>query len=357
MTKSEGPVAALARRIIQAQGPISIAALMRLANTAMPDSYYQAQQPFGAAGDFVTAPEISQMFGEMLALALADQWQRMGCPPAVDLVELGPGRGVLMADILRTWRQAAPALLVGASITLIETSERLKAQQAEALSAHADNLSWSTALPDGDRPMLLVANEFFDALPIQQFVRFEDGWRERMVHWDEARGFHDAMGPLVTAITPPQGDVWEFSAEAAEWAAAIAKRLQQQGGLALIVDYASLPGQSSLRGVAQHRRASPLEGLGAVDLSAGVDFAALANEASMAGAAAIGTITQGHYLSALGIHARHAQLAANASPSKKRELDAGLQRLIAPDGMGACFHVMAMIGPQDPPPAAFETSA
>lgn len=351
------PVADLARRIIDAQGPISIAALMRLANTALPDSYYQAQQPFGGQGDFITGPEISQMFGEMLALALADQWRRMGSPAAVDVVELGPGRGVLMADLLRTWRQAAPGLLEAASITMVEASERLQAVQRKTLQAHADRITWTNALPkkwsNSKRPLLLAANEFFDALPVQQFVRAADGWRERLVNWDDERGFHDVLGPQVSAEHEPEGGLWEYSPEGQEWMARIAQRLAKGGGMALIIDYASMPGETSLRGIARHRKVSPLEGLGTVDLSAGVDFALLARESQTQGAVAHGPVGQGPYLRRLGIEARHGQLASKASKAQRRELDAALARLIDADGMGEDFFVLAATGPKDPPPAAF----
>lgn len=353
MTAPETPVEALARRIIEAQGPISIAALMRLANTALPESYYQAQEPFGAAGDFITAPEISQMFGEMLALALADQWQRMGAPGSVELVELGPGRGLLMADILRTWRQAAPGLLQAASITLVEASERLQAVQRQALRDHSDSIRWDQVLPDSGSPMLLIANEFFDALPVRQFVKAEDGWRERLVNWNAEDGFHDALGPAVTAEEEPDGDLWEHSEEAQEWMARIAARLAKTGGIAVVIDYASRPGETSLRGIRSHRKASPLEGLGAVDLSAGVDFALLAWEAESQGASGYGPVSQGAYLQALGIDARHAQLAAKADAHQRRELDAALARLTDGDGMGGDFRVFVATGPNDPQPAAF----
>ncbi len=350
-------VAELARRIIDAQGPISIAALMRLANTALPDSYYQSKEPFGGQGDFITTPEISQMFGEMLAVAVANQWQRMGSPAAVDVIELGPGRGVLMADMLRTWRQAAHGLLTAASITMVEASERLQGVQQRTLQAHADRITWTDTWQDGwtasKRPILLVANEFFDALPVQQFVHTSGGWRERLVNWDEDLGFHDVLGPLVNVENEPEGGLWEFSPEGQEWIARIATRLAAASGMALIIDYAGNSGETSLRGIARQRKASPLEGLGNVDLSAGVDFALLAREAKSQGGVAYGPVGQGRYLRRLGIEARHGQLAGKASKAQRRELDAALGRLIDADGMGQDFWVFAATGPDDPAPAAF----
>ncbi len=357
MNAMDTSVEALARRIIEAQGPISIAALMRLGNTALPESYYQAQEPFGGKGDFITAPEISQMFGEMLALALADQWQRMGAPDAVDVVELGPGRGVLMADMLRTWRQAAPGLLDAAAVTMVEASQRLQEVQRRSLRTHAERVTWQETLPESGNPMLLVANEFFDALPVRQFVRAMDGWRERLVNWTAERGFHDALGPVITAEDEPEGALWEHSEEAQEWMARIAGRLAAGGGMALIIDYAAQPGETSLRGVRRHRKASPLQGIGAVDLSAGVDFALLARETGSQGALAHGPESQGPYLRRLGIEARHKQLVGRADKHQRRELDAALSRLIDEDGMGQDFRVFAATGPGGPQPAAFPPPA
>lgn len=354
MSENSNPVEVLARKAILAQGPISLAALMRLANTAMAESYYQNRQPFGADGDFITAPEVSQMFGEMIALALADQWQRMGCPPSVDLVELGPGRGVLMDDILRTWSKAAPALLTAANVTLVEISEPLKQAQAERLAPFSPKISWKPDLPTSSDPLLLIANEFFDALPMQQFLLCEDGWRERLIHWTEERGFHDALGPKLHALQIPEGEVWEYSAEAMAWAAEIGRRLEAVSGLALIIDYFSMPGRSTLRGIAKHNRASPLQDLGSVDLSAGVDFEALAAKAIAAGAAAHGVVSQGDYLNALGIRARHDQLRKTASPGQQLALDSALQKLTAPLEMGRNFRVLALTGPACPRPAGFD---
>ncbi len=353
MTGAPHLIEALARRIIAAQGAISLAALMRLANAGLPESYYQSQQPFGGGGDFVTAPEISQMFGELLGLAVADQWQRMGGPRAADVVELGPGRGLLMADALRIWQRNAPDFYDGIEVTMIEASPALAQTQAERLKGHSHCVTWQKDLPDREVPLFLLANEFFDALPVQQFLRVGGGWRERLINWNATRGFHDALGPLFTASVAPDGDVWEHSPDSLDWAGRIGARLASHGGLALVIDYDNRPGESSLRGIARHRRAAPLEGLGQVDLSAGVDFAALATVATAAGAKAYGPVGQGAYLQALGIEARHAQLVARANLAQKRELDTALYRLTAPDAMGESFRVLALTGPDDPAPAGF----
>ena len=347
------PVEDLARRIIAAQGPISLAALMRLANTALPDSYYQSQQPFGGDGDFVTAPEISQMFGELLAIAAANHWLKMGGPQPVDVAELGPGRGLLMADALRIWQRAAPDFYEKLAVAMIEASPALAKLQAERLPSHSNRVTWQNDLPDRPAPLFLLANEFFDALPIQQFLRTEDGWCERLINWDEARGFHDALGPVIGAQLDQIGDVWEQSPETLDWAVRIGERLAIHGGMALIIDYASRPGETSLRGIRRHQRAAPLEGLGTTDLSAGVDFAALARAAESVGAKAYGPIGQGAYLLELGIEPRHAQLVAGANPAQKRELDTALHRLTDPADMGESFQVLALTGPDDPPPPGF----
>jgi NADH dehydrogenase [ubiquinone] 1 alpha subcomplex assembly factor 7 len=258
-----------------------------------------------------------------------------------------------MADMLRTWRQAAPGLLAAAAITMVEASQRLQEVQRRSLRSHTDRVTWREALPESTKPMLLVANEFFDALPVRQFVRADDGWRERLVNWTPKRGFHDALGPVITAVEEPEGKLWEHSEEAQEWMARIAGRLAAAGGLALIIDYAAQPGETSLRGIRRHRKASPLEGIGAVDLSAGVDFALLSREAGSQGAQAFGPEGQGPYLRRLGIEARHKQLVGRADKHQRRELDAALSRLIDEDGMGQDFKVFAATGPDGPRPAAF----
>ena len=173
------------------------------------------------------------------------------------------------------------------------------------------------------------------------------------MNWTAERGFHDVLGPVIVAEEEPEGALWEHSEEAHEWMAQIAGRLAMTGGLALIIDYAARPGETSLRGIHRHRKASPLEGIGAVDLSAGVDFSLLADEAEAQGAIAYGTEEQGPYLRRLGIEARRGQLASRADKQQRRELDAALSRLIDADGMGQDFQVFAATGPDDPPPAAF----
>jgi NADH dehydrogenase [ubiquinone] 1 alpha subcomplex assembly factor 7 len=324
---SPPPEEALKRRIAE-QGPISVADYMEAANA----SYYSSRDPFGAAGDFVTAPEISQMFGELIGLWLADLWQRAGRPRNSHYVELGPGRGTLAADALRAMAGAGLAL----AAELVETSPALRAAQAERLAArwHAD----LATLP-GDGPLLVVANEFFDALPIRQFAA--DG-RELRIGLDGERFVRD--GEPVTESSPASLAV----------VADLARRLAAQGGAALIVDYGhARPGTGdTLQSVSRHAFADPFAAPGTRDLTAHVDFAALAAAARGAGVRVAGPLAQGAWLDAMGLSLRAAAL-AKAAPERTEEIAAARDRLAAPDQMGRLFKAMALVAPAWPEPAGF----
>ncbi|MCC6921222.1 MAG: SAM-dependent methyltransferase [Alphaproteobacteria bacterium] len=314
--------------------------------------YYATRDPLGASGDFTTAPEISQLFGEMIGLCLVDHWERSGVPGRIDLVELGPGRGTLMADILRAAR-IRPAFARAARVTLVETSPALRARQAETLKAH--DIAWrdSFAGIGGDAPLYLVANEFFDALPIRQFVGAEGRWRERYVALSD-EGFAFTLQPSAPPrpLSAPQADtLWELNEPTAAIAAAIGARLAATGGLALVIDYGharSAPGDT-LQAVRRHAFTDPLDAIGEADLTAHVDFEALA---AAAGVAAYGPVTQGTFLTALGIEARAATL-GRARPDQAEVLAAAVARLTGPDQMGSLFKAMALTGPGGPVPAGF----
>ena len=270
----------IARRIAIA-GPISVADFMAEALGHPTLGYYRRAQPIGAAGDFTTAPEISQMFGELVGAWLADRWQAMGRPGPVHLVELGPGRGTLMADALRATRNV-PGFHAAAALHLVETNGTLKARQAMALSAFEP--TWHERfdqVPSG--PLLLVANEFFDALPVRQFHKTARGWSERMVGLaPDGQSFIFALAPGSTpfaAFLPEaaEGAEAEIGEQGRALAAAIAGRVERDGGWALIVDYGYDSGAgASLQAVRGHRGAGILDRPGETDLSAHVDFAALA---------------------------------------------------------------------------------
>ena len=321
---------------------------MALANT----HYYATRVRFGADGDFVTAPEISQMFGELIGLALADLWQRAG-RPACAFVELGPGRGTLAVDALRA--MAAAELVPPAH--LVETSPLLRDMQRERLP-HAYWHDTIDSLP-GDAPLLIVANEFFDALPIRQFVMSVVGWRERMVD-NGYDGFACVPGdaPMEREIPPhlwhsDPGGVVEHSPVAEDMARRIAARLARQGGVLLAIDYGHEGGAGdTLQAVHAHAYADPFARPGASDLTAHVDFTALAKAAEEGGARTFGPVAQGQWLIALGLSDRAAAL-TRAAPDRAAAIGAAYRRLTAPDEMGELFKVMAMLAPEWPDPAGF----
>ena len=259
--------------LIRHDGPLRLDRFMALANA----HYYGTRDPLGAAGDFTTAPEISQLFGELVGLCLVDHWERSGAPSPIRLVELGPGRGTLMADMLRA-AKVRPAFLEAARIALVETSASLRARQAETLSGQA--IDWVDALDDvpDDAPLYLVANEFFDALPIRQFVHQNERWAERGVGLDAQGGFAMALMPAGEAL-PISGDctngsVYELNQAGQRVAVAIGARLAGRGGLALIIDYGHHPAGfgDTFQAVKAHRFADPLASVGEADLTAHVDF-------------------------------------------------------------------------------------
>ena len=322
-------------RLIAAQGPISVAAFMAEANGA----YYASRDPLGR--DFITAPEISQVFGELLGLWIVQAWHDQGRPRAKRLVELGPGRGTLMADALRAAR-VVPEFLDGLDIVLVETSPALRACQAGLVPGARWTETFDASL--ADKPLFLIANEFFDALPIHQFVHTAQGWRERMVVTDADGALGFALSPLI-APGPrgaPEGGVFETCPAAQAIMAEIAQAIAARGGAALIVDYGhDRPGfGETLQAVAGHAFKDILDTPGEIDLSAHVDFAALAAAAS--DAQAFGPVGQGALLQALGVAQRIARLAA-ANPAQRDDLHAALDRLVEPAQMGTLFKALAIL--------------
>jgi SAM-dependent MidA family methyltransferase len=338
------------RRLIAAQGPIPVSDYMALANA----HYYATRDPLGASGDFTTAPEISQMFGELIGLALADVWSRAGRPEDVRFVELGPGRGTLAADALRAMGAAG----LRPSVHFVETSPVLRAAQAERIP----DASWHddlAALP-GDGPVLAVANEFFDALPIRQLVMTGTGWRERLVALD-GDAFVPAAGPAVPAVAVPEsvraappGSVLEASPASLAYARRLADRLNRHGGAALIADYGHdrLGAGETLQAVRRHEYADPWMEPGESDLTAHVDFESLGRAAAEAGATVRGPVAQGEWLVSLGIDAR-AQALARSAPHRSDEIRTARDRLVSPEQMGRLFRVMGLSAPAWPSPEGF----
>ena len=342
------------RRLIEADGPMSVAAYVGHCLTDPEHGYYTTRDPFGPAGDFVTAPEVSQMFGEIVGAWLVHVWEVAGAPSPVHLIELGPGRGTLMADVLRVSAKR-PDFLAALSVHLVETSPPLRARQAARLVRLGQRAVWHSSfaeVPDG--PVLLVANEFFDALPIRQFVHVDGRWRERVVGLDGAGRLAFGIGPGAHSQGPdePDGTILEMSPAGEALAADIAGRIAAAGGAALIVDYGYGGGGrgDTLQAVKSHAFADPLAAPGEADLTAHVDFAALAAAAAVEGAAVHGPITQGEFLTSLGLLERAGVLGAGAGPAAQAAIRAAVQRLAGPDQMGTLFKVLAITQPGITPP-------
>ena len=370
--EATGP-AALLRERIAAAGPLSVADYMAAALDHPDFGYYATRDPLGRGGDFVTAPEISQIFGELLGAWCVAVWQAMGAPAPVRLVELGPGCGTLLADAWRAWRRTARDLTGAARLHLVETSPRLRARQQDELSRlePAPVAAWHlrfAEIPPG--PVILIANEFFDALPIRQYVCRGDRWRERLVGLaEDGAGFAFVDGNVVgtsvlhaLAALPEPGDgaIFELCPAAEALAGEIGARLARDGGGALIVDYGhrhSAAGET-LQAVRAHRFADPLVGPGDADLSHHVDFERLATAAVAAGARAIGPVPQGLFLGRLGIAARaEALAAAAASPAQAEAIAGAARRLVHPGRMGVLFKALALVHPDLPPPPGMEAGS
>jgi SAM-dependent MidA family methyltransferase len=317
--------------------------------------YYATRDPLGAAGDFTTAPEISQMFGELIGAWAADLWSRAGAPANAIYVELGPGRGTLASDALRAMRPAG----LQPPVHFVETSPALRAQQV----ARVPHVVWHedvASLP-GDAPLIAVANEFFDALPVRQLIATPEGWRERLVAHRDGR-FVPLPGPRIgpEAIPAPfrdapQGTVLETSPASVAILRQLAERISRSGGAALILDYGHVRTSPSetLQAVSKHAFADPWVAPGERDLTAHVDFEALAEAARGAGLRVFGPRPQGEWLEAVGIGHRARSL-ARSQPSRSEEIAAAHRRLTAPDEMGTLFKVMALAAPGWPEPAGFQ---
>ncbi|MEP1605703.1 MAG: SAM-dependent methyltransferase, partial [Marinomonas sp.] len=302
MSEKSRDLASSFRRLIRETGPITLAQYMGESNA----HYYNLRDPLGAAssgaGDFITAPEISQMFGELIGLWCADIWSRAGRPEHMHYIELGPGRGTLASDALR----AMAAHGLQPNVHLVEGSSALRAVQSKALPQAVHHTDAST-LPD-DAPLLIVANEFFDALAIHQLLKTENGWRERMIGLeDDAFAFVAGDRPMDDAVPDEWADaadgaLIETCPAAAAIMSELADRLVAQGGAGLVIDYGyeKLAAGSTFQAIAGHQKVDPLKAPGQADLTAHVDFGALADVAQRQGAKLLGTTTQGEWLTAMG---------------------------------------------------------
>ncbi|MSO93130.1 MAG: class I SAM-dependent methyltransferase [Rhodospirillales bacterium] len=348
------------RQRIQREGPLTVAAFMEDAAGHPRFGYYATRDPLGAGGDFTTAPEISQMFGELIGLWCAVVWDAIGKPDPVQWVELGPGRGTLMADALRATAKV-PGFIDAVRLHMIERSPVLRARQKETLARAGRDAQWHDDVSDVPAgPAIVVANEFFDALPIRQFERTQAGWCERLVDVAEAseqeeHAFRFVLSPPPEKLHPiperlrdaPAGAVVEVCPQALRILHTIATRLAGEGGAAVIVDYGHPESAigDTLQAVKGHAFADVLASPGELDLTAHVDFGALRDVAAGAGARAHGPVSQGAFLEWLGISARTETLLARASPSQARGIRSAKARLVEPDGMGALFKVFGVSGP------------
>jgi NADH dehydrogenase [ubiquinone] 1 alpha subcomplex assembly factor 7 len=352
----------LARRIadlIAAEGPLSVAQFMTICLHDPQGGAYAARQTIGR--DFITSPEISQTFGELVGLWVVQAWHDQGRPPAPRLIELGPGRGTLMSDALRAINAAAPELLDDGDVVLVESSPVLQAVQREKLKTSTADIDWVERFDDAlaERPLFLVANEFFDCLPVRQFVKTERGWCERLVSVrDDQLTF--VLAPAVSTAIPPDrsdasdGGVYEIAPAALALAEEVARSVSIRGCAALIVDYGyDAPGfGETLQAVSKGQYVDVLAEPGSSDLSAHVDFTALAKAGAAGGAQVYGPVTQCNFLADLGIGPRAERLMI-ANPQQAREIAAAVDRLVHPEKMGALFKALAFAPKDAPSPPGF----
>ncbi len=369
MTGPLSPLEIEIRRRIAAAGPMPIAQYMALCLSDPQYGYYRTRDPIGAAGDFTTAPEISQMFGELIGLWMVAVWRQMGAPDDVRLIELGPGRGTMMSDALRA-AKVVPEFIRAAAVHMVEISPVLRALQEKALEQSGSPASWHETLsevPAG--PSIVVANEFFDALPVHQAIKMWDGWHERGVCvGGDGKLAYLALPEVIerfAPILPPMlstardGEIFEW--RAATEALALGKRIRTGPGVVLVIDYGheeSAAGET-LQAVGQHGFADPLLTPGEIDLTAHVDFEALTVAVGAMGADGYGPITQAEFLRRLGIQTRAAALKRDAPRTKAAEVDAAVARLTGHGrtGMGTLFKAIAFAHPEVGAPPGFENLA
>ena len=354
------------RRRIEAAGPMPVSEYMTLCLADPRHGYYVTRDPIGASGDFTTAPEVSQMFGELIGLWMVAVWKQLHEPENMRVIELGPGRGTMMVDALRAAKMV-PAFGAAAVLHLVEISAPLQALQEQTLASLGMATFWHKTLTDVPTgPAIVLANEFFDALPVSQAVKMADGWHARAIGIGEQGALEFTVAPqpmpLFERMLPDavraaaDGEIFEWRAgtEAME----LGRRLMREPGVALVIDYGhaeSAPGDT-LQAVGQHAFADVLSGAGTVDLTAHVDFQALGRAVDGMGTESFGPIEQAEFLRRLGIQARAATLKANASPAMAAEIDGTLARLTGygRTGMGSLFKAMAFAHPKFGTPPGFE---
>jgi NADH dehydrogenase [ubiquinone] 1 alpha subcomplex assembly factor 7 len=360
------PLVPILTQRIQAMGALTLADYMTLCLQHPEHGYYRMQPPIGAQGDFITAPEISQMFGELIGLWCVDVWDKMGRPSPFILLEPGPGRGTLMADALRA-AKLCPDFLAAMRLYLLDSNALLRQQQAEKLAAYHPH--WIDRLADlPPLPLILIANEFLDALPIRQFERTPKGWAERCVTLDAK------TGQLVLTLAPPSpeiaylipdllqsapvGSITERSPAISLFLQDVTHHLSKLGGTALMIDYGYIgpATKDSFRAFSQHKLCSPFADPGLADLTADVDFSLLGDAATITGIQSAPPVCQRDFLRALGIEARAHRLMTQ-NPAESDRITAALHRLLDPSEMGTRFLVGCLSSPSLPPLAGFDDHA
>jgi SAM-dependent MidA family methyltransferase len=349
--KQDAGLAALLREKIAAEGPVSVADYMALCLAHPAHGYYMTRDPFGTRGDFTTAPEISQVFGEIIGTFLLENWQEMGAPEKPALVELGPGRGSLTADIWRIAEKAAPDFCAQAEVHLVEISPVLKERQRETLAHLEGKISWHDSIDDlpQDRPLIVMANEFFDALPIRQFIMEKGEWRERGITTGKNKGFAFTLLPEKPEMDLPKrvkdGAVFEYCPAAEAIMEKLAAKIKAQRGMCLVIDYGHDDEWAigdTLQALSAHQHADPLWDPGERDITAHVNFAVLRKAVQAAGVYATDIITQGDFLRGIGIEEYAGNLRKQATPEQAKELILAVQRLTAASEMGRLFKVMGL---------------
>jgi len=351
------------KRLIASDGPIGFDRYMELCLSHPVHGYYRSQDPIGRDGDFITAPEVSQMFGELIGVWCVEAWSAMGQPEAVQIVELGPGRGTLMADLVRSLG-AISSFKAAFSIHLVETSPVLTKRQAETLNSHGATVTWHETFDTvPQKTAIIIANEFFDALPVRQFEHHTSTWFERVVGLN-------AQDDLVAGLVPHpvdvsrlrlpgcfacEGDVWEFSSARVEVADALGKHIAAHGGAGLIIDYGHVASGfgSTLQAVRDHRPVALFKTPGASDLTCHVDFESLGAVLAAGGNTVYTPITQRRFLMAMGLEARAGVLKQNSPENTGHEVDLAVARLADCDQMGNLFKVCAVTAPGLRPPYPF----
>ena len=341
------------RRRIAVAGPMPVAEYMALCLADSEHGYYTTRDPLGARGDFITAPEVSQMFGEMIGLWMAATWKQMGSPENLRIIELGSGRGTMMKDALRA-AKVMPDFLKAVVLHLVEISSALEAQQQRTLEPLSMPMFWHPALIDvPPGPAIILANEFFDALPVHQAVKTEHGWHERQIEIDSTGSLAFTIAPdpipqfdrlLPPALrNAPDASIFEWRAD--NVAMELGKRLTRDGGAALVIDYGHAQSAigDTFQAVGRHAYADPLSAPGSIDLTAHVDFQALAKAVEAMGASVYGPVTQSQLLRRLGIMTRATSLKSKAAAGVAADIDAALKRLISEGaaGMGVLFKAAA----------------